>query len=318
MPIYDVAMVIVLVAAVWFGYRKGLAWQIASVASLIVSYIVAYKFREPVAQFIQAEPPWNKIGAMLILFLGTSLLIWTIYARINKSLKKAELKGFDRQAGALLGAVKGGLICMVITMFAVSLLGDRAHQAVHSSKIGPWVEKGIWQVSAIVPPEIAKYVDPHVQKYKEQTGHTHNQIVGGQGELLNGQPTNGTYYPAETTISQNPNHIPPRQNAYSGEVQWQNHNHQYQSNQNQYSGSGNQYNNQNSGQANWNQGWGQTQQTPTNPSAGGTNVWDDLNISEASREMLESARQQGMQQIQGAIESAARQAIENATGGQQR
>ena len=87
-----------------------MAWQIASLAAVIVSYIVSVNFREPVSRFIQAEEPWDRIGAMLILFLGTSIVIWVIYARIQSRIKKMELKGFDRQAGAMLGAVKGALL----------------------------------------------------------------------------------------------------------------------------------------------------------------------------------------------------------------
>ena len=98
MALYDIVMLVVVVAAVWFGWWKGLAWQIASLAAIIVSYIVAVNFREPVSRYISADEPWNRIAAMLILFLGTSLLIWTIYASVSKSLKKMELKGFDHQA----------------------------------------------------------------------------------------------------------------------------------------------------------------------------------------------------------------------------
>ena len=59
MSFYDVVMLVVLGGAIWFGFWKGLAWQIASVAAVCVSYIVAVNFREPVSQFIQADEPWN-------------------------------------------------------------------------------------------------------------------------------------------------------------------------------------------------------------------------------------------------------------------
>jgi membrane protein required for colicin V production len=290
MPIYDVGMLIVLGIAIWFGYRKGLAWQIASLAAVIVSYIVAVNFREPVSQFIQAEAPWNRIGAMLILFLGTSLLIWTVYAQVNKSLKQAELKGFDRQMGALLGALKGAILCMVITMFAVSLMGDKAHQAVHTSTIGPYVEKGIWTLSDIVPAEIAKYVDPHVENYKNTTGHSEEDIHNGHNHgMMNGQVGNGTMYPAGGQFSQDPSQLPSSQTPYQGQVQWgQTANTNWGQTQSQ-PGTGQQ------GQT-ANNIWGQ----PQNGSNGSVpqtaqNQFSELDISEVSRQMLEQARQQGIQ-----------------------
>ncbi|MDB4460599.1 CvpA family protein [bacterium] len=171
MGIYDIAMLVIFFGAIVFGYWKGLAWQIASLAALVVSYIVAVNFRDQLAALLQVDEPWNKIGAMLILFLGTSLVIWAIYSSVSKSLKKNELKGFDRQAGALLGALKGGLLCMVVTMFAVSFLGEDVHEKIDHSKFGPYIEKGIWQVSDFVPDELARFVNPHIENYKDAVGH---------------------------------------------------------------------------------------------------------------------------------------------------
>ncbi len=204
MAFYDIVMLVVVVAAVWFGWWKGLAWQIASVAAIIVSYIVAVNFREPVSQYISADEPWNRIGAMLILFLGTSLVIWTIYASISKSLKKMELKGFDHQAGALSGAVKGALLCMIITMFSVSLLGEKAHDAIHNSRSGRYVVTGITKVSAIVPGELAKYIQPHVDNFNNAIGHDGQLPIGQYPE---NPPFNFNFNSNQQT-AQDPNQVP--------------------------------------------------------------------------------------------------------------
>ncbi|MCP4098364.1 MAG: CvpA family protein [Planctomycetaceae bacterium] len=197
MGIYDIAMLVIFLGAIFFGYWKGLAWQIASLAALVVSYIVAVNFRDQLAAFLQVEEPWNKIGAMLILFLGTSLVIWAIYSSVSKSLKRNELKGFDRQAGAILGALKGGLLCMVVTMFAVSFLGEDVHETIDHSKFGPYIEKGIWQVSDFVPDELARFVNPHIENYKDAVGHKEPSVDTGGffGSSL------GTTYPVGQPIS---------------------------------------------------------------------------------------------------------------------
>jgi len=191
--IYDIAMLVIFLGAIVFGYWKGLAWQIASLAALVVSYIVAVNFRDQMATLLKVDEPWNKIGAMLILFLGTSLLIWAIYSSVSKSLKKNELKGFDRQAGAILGALKGGLLCMVVTMFAVSFLGEDVHEKIDHSKFGPYIEKGIWQVSDFVPDELARFVNPHIENYKDAVGH-HEPAVDTSGFFGSSL---GTTYPVE-------------------------------------------------------------------------------------------------------------------------
>src|SRR5436190_11638604 len=111
MQSYDIIMLIVLGAAALFGAWKGLAWQVASFASLFASYFVASQFRTQVAAQLassfQAPAPWNMFLAMLILFLGTSLVVWIGFAFIRGVIDKFKLKEFDRHVGALLGLVKG-------------------------------------------------------------------------------------------------------------------------------------------------------------------------------------------------------------------
>ena len=169
MSIYDIVMLVIFFGSVLFGYRKGFAWQVASLASIIVSYFVAINFRNPVAQLISVEAPWNQFAAMLILFLGTSLIVWTVYASFNKSIKRAELKGFDRQTGALLGAFKGAILCMLVTVFAVSLFSSTRNM-VHNSASGYYVVSGIQQFSRFTPTELAQFLDPHIQSFEQNIG----------------------------------------------------------------------------------------------------------------------------------------------------
>ncbi len=169
MSIYDIVMLVIFFGSVIFGYRKGLAWQIASLAAIVLSYFVAVNFRNPVAQLISVQAPWNQFAAMLLLFLGTSLVVWTVYASTSKSIKKMELKGFDRQAGAVLGLFKGGILCMLVTVFAVSLFSS-TRDMVHNSATGHYVVSGIAQFSRFTPNELAQFLNPHIEQFNENIG----------------------------------------------------------------------------------------------------------------------------------------------------
>ena len=238
-------------------------------AAVCVSYIVAVNFREPVSRFIQADEPWNRIGAMLVLFLGTSIVIWIIYARIKGSIKRMELKGFDRQAGALLGAVKGALLAMVITIFSVSLLGASARNAIHTSKFGPYVIRGIDAVSGIVPAEIAQYVHPHVENFQQQINQgglvTQPGSYQPNNNFLNttagpGTPSVTNQYQVNGGLQQSPNQLPAAQSGYQGQWQWQAPPQQQRQQQ---------YSQPNTQQNNWNQGYtNQANQRPANTQGG--------------------------------------------------
>ncbi len=308
MALYDIVMLVVVVAAVWFGWWKGLAWQIASLAAIIVSYIVAVNFREPVSRYISADEPWNRIGAMLILFLGTSLVIWTIYASVSKSLKKMELKGFDHQAGALLGAVKGALLCMIITMFSVSLLGEKAHDAIHNSRSGRYVVTGITQVSAIVPGELAKYIQPHVDSFQNAIGHDGQLPIDQYPE---NPPFNFNFNSNQQT-AQDPNQVPSYtgqpQQTYSG--QWQIPNNPVYSNQG-YAPSGNSGINiswpQNSQTTGYQQspqpGNGSFTPNPGNANSGINNGWPDVNFQVNTKDLLDAGKEAALDAARRAFEA---------------
>ena len=92
MESYDIIMLVVLVGATVFGAWKGLAWQVASLASIFVSYSVALEFRDEVSQHITADPPWNVFCAMLILYLGTSLAIWIAFRLVHNFIDRHVLQ----------------------------------------------------------------------------------------------------------------------------------------------------------------------------------------------------------------------------------
>jgi membrane protein required for colicin V production len=152
--IYDLIMIVVLAAAALLGFWKGLAWQVASVGSIVLSYFVAYNFRDVVASKIQADPPWNTFMAMLLLYLGTMMVVWIGFRFVKGFIEQVKLSEFDRHAGALLGAVKGALICVLITFFAITLLGDSQKKQIATSYSGQAIVQGIDNIPIAVPEEV--------------------------------------------------------------------------------------------------------------------------------------------------------------------
>lgn len=164
---YDLFMIVVLAAAVVWGAWKGLAWQVASIASLGMSYFVALNFRGQLAPFISAAPPWNVFLAMLILFLGTSLVVWVGFNFISELIEKVRLKTFDRQVGALFGFAKGVILCVLITLFAVTLMSDSQREAICASRSGYYIARLLDRADGIMPRELHEVLDPYVRRLDE-------------------------------------------------------------------------------------------------------------------------------------------------------
>ncbi len=165
MEIYDIVMIVVLAGAMIFGAIKGFAWQLASIASIVISYAVAFKYREPFSQSIEAEPPWNRFLAMLILYVGTSLVIWVVFRMVSGTIDRLKLREFDRQVGAMFGLAKGGLYCILITLFAVTLMGDTVRTKIVQSKSGNYIANVLQRSEAVVPAEIQDVVQPYLERF---------------------------------------------------------------------------------------------------------------------------------------------------------
>ncbi|MCS7466602.1 CvpA family protein [Stieleria sp. ICT_E10.1] len=185
METYDILMLIVLAAAAIFGAVKGFAWQLASIASIVVSYFVAYRFREPLSHSIVAEPPWNRFLAMLILFVGTSLVVWVAFNMVRRTIDRMKLKEFDRQIGALFGLLKGGLYCTLITLFAVTLMGDGIREKIVASKSGRFIARHLDRSESVIPPEIHQFLRPYLERFDAEFEGSQTQPDAGlAGRLI--------------------------------------------------------------------------------------------------------------------------------------
>jgi len=175
MEIYDVIMLVILVGAVVFGALKGMAWQIATIAALIVSYLVAMRFNEPVSQYIQVDEPLNKLAAMLLLYLATSLVIWVGFGFVRRYIEKMALKDFDRHAGAILGAISGVMLCVTVTLFSVTLLQEDQRQYVTRSKSGMHITRWINEYEGLFPPAVHQVLAPYIQRLNQEMGYQHER-----------------------------------------------------------------------------------------------------------------------------------------------
>lgn len=168
MQTYDVIMLLVLAGAMIFGAWKGMAWQLASLASLLLSYVLALQFSPGLAPYFGSQSPWNRFLAMLVVYIATSLVIWLLFQIVvAQFINRLKLKEFDRQLGALLGLAKGVLLCVAITLFAVSLLPNPQRQAIMDSRSGFYIATLLDRAHAVMPEEIHEVVHPYLHRAQE-------------------------------------------------------------------------------------------------------------------------------------------------------
>jgi membrane protein required for colicin V production len=164
---YDLVMLGILAAAAVLGYFKGMVWQVAWIAGIAASSFVALRFGAEVAPYVGQPPPWNRLIAMLALYVATSLVVWLLFRVVSGAINAVHLSAFDRQLGLLLGLAKGALLCIVITFFSVTLAPAYRHQIV-GSRSGRLVAELIVRADELLPREIGEAIDPFVRQFEEQ------------------------------------------------------------------------------------------------------------------------------------------------------
>jgi membrane protein required for colicin V production len=201
---YDYLMIAVLVGTTIFGFWKGMAWQIASLASLVVSYFASLKFGEQLAPVFGKQAPLNKFIAMAAIYVCTSFIIWTLFRFVSSFIDKLRLESFDKQIGALIGFAKGVLLCVGITFFAIGLV-PQAREAIVGSQSGHYIVALVDKAHSVFPPEIHQIVDPYLNRIEQQlnpnfqpheNGNNVQQMWPSQANVPAGWPQNVQSQPA--------------------------------------------------------------------------------------------------------------------------
>jgi membrane protein required for colicin V production len=167
MDTYDLLMIAVLALTTLWGLWKGLAWQIASLTAIVASYFMALQFSEPLAPMFGAEAPLNRFIAMFVVYMGTSLVVWIGFHFVKGFINRLRLQEFDRQIGAIVGAAKGVLFCVVITFFAVTLAPSGRDSVLHSSS-GHYIALLLNRADPMIPGEIHKVLDPYLNRLETE------------------------------------------------------------------------------------------------------------------------------------------------------
>lgn len=202
MQTYDLFMILVLVATTMFGFWKGFAWQVASLASLVASYFIALKFSPQIAPIFGDSAPFNKFVAMLAIYVGSSFVIWALFRVVSGAIDRVKFNAFDHQMGALMGFAKGVLFCIGITFFAMTLMPPAQKEAIVGSRAGRYIVVLLDKTESIVPPEIHEVIGPYLQKIEERIDPGKQPAnTGPQIPLWPGTSGDGTAWPATT---QNP------------------------------------------------------------------------------------------------------------------
>src|SRR5438270_9203685 len=117
----DFVLLLVLGIGAFLGARSGLLWQVARVITFFLAIYACIHYHGIAAgwllQNLRAESPvvpW--LLAYLVTFLSVYAVCMVITYALERMLRAAKLKPMDRLLGALVGAVKAGLLAGAVLL----------------------------------------------------------------------------------------------------------------------------------------------------------------------------------------------------------
>jgi len=149
---YDIAVLGVLVFCMARGASRGLIWQLATIAGIILCLMFAETFSGILGPHISLKPPLNEWVTMFGAYLICSFVAFGAARMLTKGIEGAGLKEYNSHLGAILGLAKGVIVCLVATFFLATL--DATHNVIINSKSGYYAAITMRKIHPIMPEKL--------------------------------------------------------------------------------------------------------------------------------------------------------------------
>jgi membrane protein required for colicin V production len=166
LTIYDGAMAGVIVAGMIWGSWRGVTWQIASIASLILGYIASHQLSPQLAPQFGTDPVISRTLAMMVIYAVVSGAVFLVAWGFRAILRRMKFEAFDKHLGMLLGGMEGGLLGILVTFFVVSL-APQTREPIYTSPSGKLVASLIDAVGPTFKKETQDVLAPFVEESKQ-------------------------------------------------------------------------------------------------------------------------------------------------------
>jgi len=163
---YDIVTLAILLLATIRGAAKGFIWQVAGIAAIVLCFMFAESFSQPVAPILNdlgVEAPMDRWGAMFLIYVGLSLIVFFIARMLKDIIEKIRLVEYDRHLGALFGLLKGAVFCLVLTFFFVTL-SPSARKSIRGSYSGNAAAIVMDRMHGFLPEEIHEALEPYIHR----------------------------------------------------------------------------------------------------------------------------------------------------------
>lgn len=188
---YDILVLAILLYFTVRGAARGMVWQLAGIAGIVVCFVFADAISAFGGPYVTLEEPLNNWVVLFGAYVVFTLISYVIAGRITELLARVKLKEFDSHLGAVLGFVKGVVICLIITFLAVTM-SETARSALKQSRSGiaaARIVKTVHPYLPILPPKLVEALEKYIHLMDDENLQEH--FIEEHGQQTKGQDVNG-------------------------------------------------------------------------------------------------------------------------------
>jgi membrane protein required for colicin V production len=123
MNFLDIIFILIIVLFAIQGFRKGLIYEMASLAGLILGIYAAFQFASSIEvyliEYLRIPERYSTIAAFILVFIGVVLLLHLIGKIIEKIVDLVALGILNKLAGAVFGVLKA-LVLLSLTLLLIN------------------------------------------------------------------------------------------------------------------------------------------------------------------------------------------------------
>jgi len=150
----DGCAVLVIAIAAWKGAAKGAVWQLAVLGSIAACILLAGEATPRIEQEIPLDQPLKHWVALAAVYAGISLVVFLLARTIRGWLEKVKFVEYDRHWGAILGAIKGTILVLVVTCLLL-IMAPSTHAMIRESVTGSITNRTVQYIAPMLPERLA-------------------------------------------------------------------------------------------------------------------------------------------------------------------
>ena len=153
----DYAIIFLLLLSIGVGIFRGAMREVMNIAGWMLAFILAYTFAADMAPHFAdwvAEPVARVVLAWVFVFAVVLMLSALIASLMSEVVKKLGLSTLDRGVGAMIGAARGVVVLIAVTL-AVGLTKIPQNALWKDAALTPWLELVALYARGVLPESFA-------------------------------------------------------------------------------------------------------------------------------------------------------------------